>query len=99
MGRRLSFVLPWLLMTSCLIRAQEPDEQTMALGVDSIHSRNDICLMLGGRAIAGDFFKGLQSHRTHRGRSFKRNGKPVKLFPEQLTVKVDAGLIRCAGKK
>jgi hypothetical protein len=70
----------------------------MFLGVDSIHTTGDVCLMLGAKAVARDFFKGLRARDTPEGRAFQKHGKAVKSFPERLTVKIDAGFDSCVGK-
>jgi len=54
--------------------------------------------MLGGRAVAEDFFKGLQAHKSGEQRTFKRHGKIVRFFPAQVIVKIEAGVAPCAGK-
>jgi hypothetical protein len=71
----------------------------MSLGVDSIHTTENLCLMLGAKAVAGDFFKDLRARDTREGRRFQKHAKTVKSFPERLTVKIVAGLDGCVGKK
>jgi hypothetical protein len=54
--------------------------------------------MLGAKAVAGDFFKGLKAREGHDGRTFQKQHGVVKLFPERITVKIYAGFDRCVGK-
>lgn len=78
--------------------AQQKDEAGLSLGVDSIHTTEDVCLMLGAKVVAGDFFKGLRAHETHEGRTFQKHGRREKFFPERLIVKIVAALDSCVGK-
>jgi hypothetical protein len=70
----------------------------MSLGADSIHTTDNLCLMLGARAVAGDFFKDLRARDTQGKRTFQKHAKAVQSFPERLTVKIDAAFDSCAGK-
>jgi len=54
--------------------------------------------MLGAKAVAGDFFKGLQTREGRDGRTFQKRRRIVKSFPERMTVKIDVGFDRCVGK-
>ena len=77
-----------------LLRGQTDTARGFSLGADSIHTTEDICLMLGARVVGGDFFKDLQAHKNGEGRTFKRHGKVIKSFPEQLIVKIEAAIAR-----
>lgn len=67
----------------------------MYLGVDLIRA-GDACLLLGGNVESGDFFNGLRKKETQHGEIFKNGkGEQIKLFPERLTVKIDAALDKC----
>jgi hypothetical protein len=72
--------------------------QGFSLGSDSIHTTEDVCLMLGARVVAKDFFKGLEAHKSGERRTFKRHGKIVKFFPAQVIVKIEAALAPRARK-
>jgi len=78
--------------------SQQSDERSMSLGVDSMHTVAAVCLMLGARAVAGDFFKDLRTRGTRKGLTFNRHGKEIKSFPARLIVKFDAAFDRCVGK-
>lgn len=80
------------------LSAQNVDEWAMSLGIDSIHSRGDLCLVLGARAAAGDFFEDLRVHKTHNRNTFRKRGKLVQTFPKILNITVDADLDRCGAK-
>ena len=88
-----------LFMSPCVLCGQQTNGGSMSLGADSIHTNEDVCLMLGARAVAGDFFKDFRARDTREGRTFQKHGKAVKSFPERLTVKIDAGLDSCVGGK
>jgi hypothetical protein len=95
--RRAGAPLAWAVVCCIVLGAQSRDSK-MYLGVDSIHA-GDMCLILGGTAESGDFFKGLQKRETRHGESFKNaRGQKVTSFPARLTVKIDAGLDKCAGQ-
>jgi hypothetical protein len=66
--------------------------------VDSIHA-GEMCLILGGNVEAGDFFRVLRKRETRNGPSFHNRLGEVKSFPEQLTVRINAGLDKCTGKQ
>jgi hypothetical protein len=87
------------LSVCCLLRAQNAQNGRMSLGVDSIHTDENMCLMLGATAAAGDFFKDLRARDTSEGRTFQKHAKVVRSFPERLTVKIVAGLDSCVGNK
>lgn len=88
-----------LLVIPCRgLWGQTEDSRGISLGVDSIHTTEDVCLMLGAKAVAKDFFKGLETRTTSEGRTFKRHGRVVKSFPAQLTVKIEAAVGPCVGK-
>jgi hypothetical protein len=97
--KQFSVWLILLLGTGCsVLWGQTDSARGFSLGVDSIHTTEDMCLMIGARAVGGDFFKGLQAHKDGKRRTFKRHRKAVKSFPEQLIVKIVAGVDRCTGK-
>jgi hypothetical protein len=94
-----SALLLFLFVMGCSVLWGQTDAaRGFSLGVDSIHTTEDMCLMLGARAVAEDFFKGLEAHKSGERRTFKRHGKIVKVFPAQLIVKIEAGLAPCARK-
>ena len=71
---------------------------SLPLGFDSIHASNGLCLMLGAKVEAGDFFKGLRAHKTHGDRVFRKHGKVIHTFPDSLTIYLAAGYDNCAGR-
>ncbi|MGB8061584.1 MAG: hypothetical protein WCF26_06805 [Candidatus Sulfotelmatobacter sp.] len=92
-------MLLFLFVMGCSVLWGQTDAaRGFSLGIDSIHTTDDMCLILGARAIAEDFFKGLEAHKSGERRMFKRHGKIVKVFPAQLTVKIEAALAPCAAK-
>jgi hypothetical protein len=91
-------VLLLLVVSYAPLCSQQADEQGMSLGVDSIHTTGDVCLMLGAKAVARDFFKGLRARETREGRTFQEHGRAVKFFPGRITVKIEAVLDRCVRK-
>jgi hypothetical protein len=94
--RRIGAASVWAIACCIVLSAQSRDHK-MDLGVDSIHA-GDMCLILGGSAESGDFFKQLRKRETRRGEVFKNaSGQKVMTFPERLTVKIDAALDKCAG--
>jgi hypothetical protein len=81
----------------CGVSTGQTSGKTMSIGSDSIHA-GDVCLMLGGTAESGDFFKGLRSRDTGKGRIFQKASARITSFPEKLSVEIDAGFDRCTGK-
>ena len=95
-----SALLLFLFVMGCsALWGQTDAARGFSLGVDSIHTTDDKCLMHGARAVAEeDFFKGLEAHKSGEWRTFKRHGKIVKFFPARLIVKIEAALAPCARK-
>jgi hypothetical protein len=91
----LAFLLS--LLAFCGVSTGQTSGKTMSLGSDSIHA-GDVCLMLGGTAESGDFFKGLRGRDTGKGRIFQKGSARITSFPEKLSVDIDAGFGRCTGK-
>jgi hypothetical protein len=97
--KRSSALLLLLFVIGCsALWGQTDAAPGFSLGIDSIHTTEDMCVMLGGRAVAEDFFKGLQAHKSGERRTFKRHGKIVRFFPAQVIVKIEAGVAPCTGK-
>jgi hypothetical protein len=99
-AKYVAFQLATLLL-SFFSFAKEPidspeAQSAMSMGMDSIHA-NDMCLILGGRAVAGDFFRGLHKHGKRKGVIFKKHSAVVTSFPTKLTIIIDAGLAECEG--
>jgi hypothetical protein len=94
-----SALLLFLFVMGCrVLWGQTDTARGFSLGSDSIHTTEDMCLMLGARAVAEDFFKGLEAHKSGDRRTFKRHGKTVKFFPAQVIVKIEAAVAPCARK-
>ena len=92
-------VLLFLSVIACpVLWSQTQVARGFSLGIDSIHTTEDTCLMLGARAVADDFFNDLVASKGGERRTFKRHGKVVKFFPSQLTVKIQAAVAPCTGK-
>jgi hypothetical protein len=93
-----SALLLFLFVMGCSALWGQTTARGFSLGVDSIHTTEDMCLMLGARAVAEDFFRGLEAHKSGEWRTFKRHGKIVKFFPARLIVKIEAAIAPCARK-
>jgi hypothetical protein len=92
-------LLLFLFVMECsVLWGQTNAARGFSLGVDSIHTTEDMCIILGARAVAEDFFNGLEAHKSGERRTFKRQGKIVKFFPAKLIVKIEAAVAPCAGK-
>ncbi|GEM_PF-5134696 len=79
---------------------EPPSKQTktLPLGIDFVRA-GDTCLILDGDVIAGDFFDGLQGHRSANGIEFRKGGQKVEAYPERLTVRIFAALGFCSSKE
>jgi hypothetical protein len=95
---RPTVILLWLLTTGGMLLCQT-NSPGMPMGTDSIHAKDDMCLMLGAKVVAGDFFKDLRSRRSDNDFTFSRHGKNVTTFPPRLIVKIEAGIDRCIGRE
>ena len=91
-------LVSWLFTIGIVLSCEQSDKYSMKLGSDSIHTKDQMCLMIGARAVAGDFFKDLRSRNSNNGVTFSKHRQKVRVFPERLTVKVDAGFDRCVGR-
>jgi hypothetical protein len=85
------------LFAYCGVLPGQTSGKTISLGSDSIHA-GDMCLMVGGTAESGDFFKGLRSGQTREGRIFQKGSARITSFPEKLSIEIDAGFDGCTGK-
>jgi hypothetical protein len=85
------------LLVFCGVSTCQTSGKAMSLGSDSIHA-GDMCLMVGGTAESGDFFKALQSRQTRKGRIFQKGSARITSFPEKLSVEIDASFDRCTGR-
>ena len=94
-----SALLLFLFVMGCsVLWGQTNAARGFSLGVDSIHTTEDMCIILGARAVAEDFFNGLEVHKSGGRRTFKRQGKIFKFFPAKLIVKIEAAVAPCTGK-
>jgi len=72
--------------------------KTLPLGIDFLRS-GDSCLILDGDVVAGDFFDGLQSHKTSSGIAFRKGSEKVEAYPPKMTVRIYAALGVCSEKE
>ena len=92
-----SWISLFLLLGCGLIYGDAGKQPNIPLGVDSIHASNDLCLMIGARAVSGEFFRGIQTKRKNGEPVYRKKGKVITVFPRRLTVYIDAGFDRCTG--